>query len=116
MIEGIEVNSLIREAYLDEDSEFYCYLDEDLRKEYIFQILMILIIGGVLNQYDDYIEEYRNILKEIYKEVASVKKDDTTGNIFLDSYSYNVLKVDVNNHFKFFIKGKRSVSCGTSTE
>lgn len=55
MINEIDINSVIREAYLMEESEHYEALSGDDRKELIVQLLMLLIIGGSLNQYDEII-------------------------------------------------------------
>ena len=94
IIEEIEINSLLREAWLDEESEHYPVFEDQMRKELLVQLLMLLVIGGSLNQYDDNITEYRKCLKEIYKEVVSIRKEGSTGHVYLDSFVYELQEID----------------------
>ena len=62
----MEIVNLVRDAWLNEDGEFFSVFDEDMRRELLIQLFNLLVIGGVLNQYDDMIDPYRESLKEIY--------------------------------------------------
>jgi hypothetical protein len=56
--EGIEVCDKIRECLLMEESESYCVFSEEQRKEFLFRVFQMLLIGGSLNQYEDKLTPY----------------------------------------------------------
>lgn len=101
IIHSVEIVSLIRDAWLNEDSEYYCVFDEEMRKELLIQLFNMIMIGGVLNQYDDMIDPYRDALKEIYKELVSVRKDTATGGVFCDSIAYSLTQINVSFFLNF---------------
>lgn len=103
VIHSVEIVNLIRDAWLNEDGEYFSVFDEDMRRELLVQLFNLLVIGGVLNQYDDSIEPYRETLKEIYKEVVSVKKDGSNGAIYCESSAYLVTRTNVTNFFVILI-------------
>ena len=107
IIDSIDINSHIREAFLMEESEHYDKFSEEDKKELLIQLFKILIIGGSLNQYDETIEPYREELKKLYKEMVSIKKDPTTDHVYLDTFAFKISKIEVrkNNFFNFL--GKR---------
>jgi hypothetical protein len=90
----------VRSAWLDEDGEHYFCISEKTRKELLVQLFMLLQIGGGLNQYEDEVGPYRECLKELYKDVVSIRKDASTGHVFLDSFAYKINKIQV----KYFAK------------
>lgn len=94
VIQSIEIVNLIREAWLMEESEYYPVFDEEMRKELLVNLFSMLIIGGSLNQYDDYVEPYRETVKEIYKEMIAVRKD-ASGGVFCDCLAYSVTEINV---------------------
>ena len=101
VIHSIEIVNLIRDAWVNEDGEHFAVFDEDMRRELLVQLFNLLVIGGVLNQYDDLIEPYRETLKEIYKEIVSVKKDGSNGAIYCESSAYLVTRINVRIFARF---------------
>lgn len=55
---------------LDEESEEYSLYSEDERKEFIFRIFQMLVLGGILCQFEDTLEPYLDITKKIYKDLV----------------------------------------------
>ena len=49
-----------------EDEELL-HLFDDIQDEFLFSLFSILVLGGKFNQFDDNIENYREITKQIYK-------------------------------------------------
>lgn|ERR1712232_110682 len=75
--EGVPIVNLIREAMLMEESELYDTFSEQDRKEFLYCIFMHLIFGGASNQYEDHVEEYFKVTKDVYKDLLTVRRGDT---------------------------------------
>lgn len=55
---------------LDEEcSEYNLYL-KDEREEFIFRIFQMLVLGGILCQYEDVLNPYLEVTKAIYKDLV----------------------------------------------
>ncbi len=72
--EGIELCDKVRECLLLEESESYCIFGEVKRKELLFKVFQMLVLGGSLNQYEDKLTPYLDFTKKIYKSLVSVRK------------------------------------------
>jgi hypothetical protein len=75
--EGIPIVNLIREVMLMEESELYDTFTEQERKEFLYRIFQHLIFGGAQNQWEDHVEEYFKVTKEVYKDLLTVRRSDT---------------------------------------
>mmetsp|Transcript_42415 Transcript_42415/g.131921 ORF Transcript_42415/g.131921 Transcript_42415/m.131921 type:complete len:260 (-) Transcript_42415:108-887(-) len=75
--EGVLLHNLIQEVILMEESELYDTFSEQDRKEFLFRILSHLVFGGASNQWEDHVEEYFKVTKEVYKDLLSVRRNDT---------------------------------------
>merc|ERR1712226_1066608 len=75
--EDVPIINLVREAILLEESELYDAFTEQERKEFLFRIFQHLIFGGASNQYEDHVEFYLKVTKDIYKDLLTVKRSDT---------------------------------------
>merc|ERR1712080_517309 len=75
--EGVPIINLIREIIMMEDSELYDAFSEKERREFLFRIFQHLIFGGASNQYEDHVEEYFKVTKEVYKDLLSVRRSST---------------------------------------
>jgi len=74
--EGVPISNLIREVILMEESEMYDAFSEKERKEFLFRIFSHLIFGGASNQYEDHVEDYFKVTKEVYKDLLTVRRND----------------------------------------
>jgi len=75
--EGVPIVNLVREVILMEDSDMYDAFSEKERREFLFRIFSHVVFGGASNQYEDHVEEYFKATKEIYKDLLSVKRNET---------------------------------------
>lgn len=75
--EGIPIINLIREAILMEESELYDTFTAQERNEFLFRIFSHVIFGGAQNQWEDHVEEYFKVTKAIYKDLLTVRRNDT---------------------------------------
>mmetsp|Transcript_59578 Transcript_59578/g.128951 ORF Transcript_59578/g.128951 Transcript_59578/m.128951 type:complete len:265 (+) Transcript_59578:51-845(+) len=76
-LEGVPILNLVREVMLMEESELYDAFTEQERKEFLFRIFQHLVFGGASNQYEDHVEEYFRVTKEVYKDLLTVRRSDT---------------------------------------
>jgi len=74
--EGVPILNLIREAMLMDDSELYDTFTEQERREFLFRIFQHIIFGGASNQYEDHVEEYFKVTKDVYKDLLTVRRND----------------------------------------
>lgn len=54
---------------LDEECDEYNLYSEDERKEFMFRIFEMLVLGGSLCQHEDELKPYLETTKKIYKEL-----------------------------------------------
>ena len=98
--EGIEISDKIREAILLQESEEYALFSSEERKEFIFKLFQLVVVGGFLNQYEDVIAPYRDVMRELYKLCVSVRKDASTGQMFIDTHCFSLHAIDKRPVFK----------------
>merc|ERR1719214_221685 len=89
-LDGVPIHNLIREVILMEESEMYDAFSEKERKEFLFRIFSHIIFGGASNQYEDHVEEYFKVTKELYKDLLTVRRNDS-GDVVVASQVYEVL-------------------------
>jgi hypothetical protein len=73
--EGVPMWDLVREAMVMEESELYDAFSTEDRKELLFHIFQRLVLGGAMNQYEEYVEPYTALTKEFYRDLATVRKN-----------------------------------------
>nr|XP_034184568.1 cilia- and flagella-associated protein 300-like [Osmia lignaria] len=74
-IDGFLISDNLRGMLLDEDCPQYNLYFKDEKEEFIFRIFQLLILGGVLCQYEDVLDPYLEVTKSIYKDLIRVQKD-----------------------------------------
>merc|ERR1712061_831735 len=87
--EEVPIINRVREAILVEESELYDAFTEQDRKEFLFKIFSHLVFGGASNQYEDHVEEYFKVTKNVYKDLLTVRRAET-GDVEIVS---NVFKI-----------------------
>lgn len=60
----------------------------------LLKLFQLLQVGGSMNQYEDMIEPYFTWTKNLYKSLVTVRKDSSTGGIFLETTFLQVKKID----------------------
>merc|ERR1711937_851625 len=75
--EGVPIINLVREAILLEESELYDTFSAKERKEFLFHIFKHIIFGGASNQWEDHVEDYFKVTKDVYKDLLTVRRTDT---------------------------------------
>merc|ERR1719421_1938985 len=88
--EGVPILNLCREAIMMEESELYDAFSVKDRKEFLFRIFSHVLFGGASNQYEDHVEEYFKVTKMIYKDLLTVRRNDS-GDVEVVSLVYEVV-------------------------
>ncbi|XP_043259099.1 cilia- and flagella-associated protein 300-like [Colletes gigas] len=77
-VESLLVSDNLRGMLLDNECPEYNLYPKDEREEFIFRIFQMLVLGGVICQYEDVLDPYLNTTKVIYKDLIRVhKKEDS---------------------------------------
>lgn len=95
-VKGVQVQTELHKALLDEDSEHFETIDEDFRREFLFTIFQHFVIGGSLCQYEDNVNVYVDTAKAFYKDLLSVRRNKNTGGIEVASRVFKVSAVSGN--------------------
>lgn len=69
---------------LDEECPEYNLYLKDEREEFIFRIFQMLVLGGILCQYEDVLNPYLEVTKAIYKDLVRLY-NTCTNILFLKS-------------------------------
>lgn len=94
MIDGVSAADKLRRMLVDEDDEDFCLYDDDEKEEFLFHIFKRLVIGGSMCQWEDQVEPYEKMTKEIYRELLRVHKSKRTGKIEVASVVLDVTDID----------------------
>eukprot|EP00469_Lotharella_globosa_P017751 CAMPEP_0167826190 /NCGR_PEP_ID=MMETSP0112_2-20121227/9865_1 /TAXON_ID=91324 /ORGANISM="Lotharella globosa, Strain CCCM811" /LENGTH=366 /DNA_ID=CAMNT_0007728543 /DNA_START=14 /DNA_END=1114 /DNA_ORIENTATION=+ len=95
IIDDVSCNSLLRQALLNEDHEHYDLFNDDERKELIFRLFRHIVIGGgTMCQYEDYLKPYLDTCKLLYKDLIAVCRNSTTGQVDVKTHAYQISQVD----------------------
>lgn len=108
--DGANSNDEVTEMFLNEDSEHYCIYDEDERKEFLFQVMQALKVGGAMAQGDDKWNTYTDMARKLYKDLLAVRRNATTGTIEVASKVYRVLGIN-DGHRDLFPNDNRHSFC-----
>lgn len=54
---------------LIDDSDNYCLYSDSERDEFLFRIFFHICLGGRFNQYEDEIQPYLDVTKQVYKDL-----------------------------------------------
>ncbi len=88
-----------RKTILIEDSEEFTTFTEKERNEFIFHLFSRLCIGGAVCQYEDYVTDYLNATKELYKDLVNVVKDPASGELLVTTLALHINSIDVTFFF-----------------
>ncbi|KAL0107874.1 hypothetical protein PUN28_014859 [Cardiocondyla obscurior] len=93
-IEDFIVSDNLRGMLLDEESEEYNLYSEDEKCEFVFRIFQMLVLGGILCQFEDVLQPYLDITKTIYKDLIRVQKRNTSDDLFVSTLVLEVVAKD----------------------
>ena len=97
-LDGIILGDRIRQALLWEETEDFEAWDElhkdTYQKEFIFKLFAHIQIGGSINQFDNNISSYLDVVKKLYKDLVTVGKDPESQQIKCHSHVLRIDKIE----------------------
>ena len=90
-------------ALLNEDSDQYCLFSDEDRNEFLFRLFQLVVIGGSLCQYENLLQPYLDVTKQLYKSLVSVYKNKSENNkLMVSSSVFEVKEVSSEDGESFF--------------
>lgn len=93
-VEDFLVSDNLRGMLLDEESEEYGLYSEDEKNEFVFRIFQMLVLGGILCQFEDILQPYLDVTKSIYKDLIRVQKQNGSDNLVVSTLVLEVVAKD----------------------
>lgn len=90
IVDNVPINNELSKVLLVEDSDNFEEFSPEERKEFLFRLFTHLVVGGPLNQYEDFIGPYFDTTKNLYKDLVSVSKDAVSNKPVVTSLVYKV--------------------------
>lgn len=89
-VAGVDIDTLVTDLLINEESEHLGAISEAKRAEFIFQLFHLIFIGGAMHQRDESVIEYLETAKALYKELLTVHKKAESGKIEITSKVYQI--------------------------
>ncbi|CAM9443223.1 unnamed protein product, partial [Discosporangium mesarthrocarpum] len=89
-IDGVNASDKLRELMANSESQNAHVFSSAQKSELIFHIFKVLSVGGAMCQPDDSLQRYLEVTKLIYKDLVSVFKNSSTGQIEVGSQAFQV--------------------------
>ncbi|XP_072764303.1 cilia- and flagella-associated protein 300 isoform X2 [Anoplolepis gracilipes] len=93
-VEDFLISDNLHGMLLDEESEEYNLYSKEERNEFVFRIFQMLVLGGILCQFEDTLEPYLDVTKSIYKDLIRVQKQSTMNDLFVNTLVLEVIAKD----------------------
>ena len=94
---SVTVADKLREVLMcGDESENYDLFTEEEKNEFLYHVLWRIASGGALCQWEDDFSVYRDTVKDIYKEMIGVQKNQHTNEVECTSVVYEVTGFDAN--------------------
>jgi len=88
--DGLTIQDKLREMLVNPDSENCCIYTEAQKKEYIYHVLKLVVVGGAMCQSEERFVEWKEMTKALYKDTVSVVKSAKSGKIEVSSSAFHV--------------------------
>eukprot|EP00605_Chrysophyceae_sp_TOSAG23-4_P000812 GSChrysophyteH1.ASY1.ANO1.902.1 assembled CDS len=90
VFDGMSVQDKLRELLINEDSENASLFSDKDRNELLYALFKLLVVGGSMCQPDTDTTRYFDMTKGLYKDLLTVYKAPTTGNVTVSGKVYRV--------------------------
>ncbi|XP_060075691.1 cilia- and flagella-associated protein 300-like [Ylistrum balloti] len=88
------ISDELRKLLLIDDSDNYCLYSDSEREEFLFRLFKHICLGGKVCQYEDIIDPYLELTKQVYKDLISVQKNSETKELNIISSVFKVTASD----------------------
>ena len=89
MDDNFTIQDKLREMLLNPESENTNIFNSQQKKEFLFHLLKLICIGGSMCQPEDKFLEWKNAIRDIYKDLVTVYSDKQ-GKIRISSKIYHI--------------------------
>ena len=102
VVEEFLISDELRRLILSaESSEFSCAFSPSDRGELLFLLISHLVLGGYCCQYEDNVKPYLETTKYLYKDLLNVRKDKSTGKLYVSCTVIRVRLLDADGVIVF---------------
>lgn len=84
------ISDELRKMLLIDDSDNYCLYSDSERDEFLFCLFQHFCLGGKICQYEDNVDPYLDVTKQVYKDLISVQKHSDTKELSIISSVFKV--------------------------
>ena len=92
--DGVSVDDLLRDLFVNPDSENYTLYTDDEKNELIYQFMRIFVLGGEMCQPDTDIKRYLENTKNLYKAALTVYRKEDKDDIVVAGKVYEIISCD----------------------
>ena len=84
-IREVNCETELHMALLNEDADQYCLFSDEARSEFLYAIFQLVVLGGSLCQYENTLQPYLDLTRQLYKSMVTVyKNQNENNNIYVD--------------------------------
>ena len=87
---GMYIGDELRKMFVCDESEHLGIFSETEMNEFIYNLLKLVCLGGPINQYEDTLQPYLEVVLQLYRNLISVVRDPVTQQIHTNSLVYSV--------------------------
>ena len=87
---GMYIGDELRKMFVSDESDHIGIFSEAEMNEFIYYLLKLVCLGGSINQYEDTLQPYLEVVLQLYRNLISVVKDPVTEQIRTNSLVYSV--------------------------
>ena len=88
--DGMYIGDELRKMFASDESDHLGIFSETETNEFIYALLKLVCLGGSINQYEDTLQPYLEVVLQLYRNLISVVKDPVTELIHTNSLVYSV--------------------------
>lgn len=92
--EDFTISDELRKMLLSEESDHWELYSDSEKDEFLYRLFRHICLGGQICQYEDTIEPYLKITKQLYKDLISVQKNPETKELNIISSVFKIVAKD----------------------
>ncbi|KAI6652198.1 Dehydrogenase [Oopsacas minuta] len=90
MFYGMYIGDELRKMFVSDESDQLGIFSESEMDEFIYNLLKLVCLGGTVNQYEDTLQPYLEVVLQLYRNLITVVKDPISEEIRTSSLVYTV--------------------------
>mmetsp|Transcript_21798 Transcript_21798/g.38530 ORF Transcript_21798/g.38530 Transcript_21798/m.38530 type:complete len:159 (+) Transcript_21798:3-479(+) len=107
--DGATASNLLMDLFLNEESSNASLFDSSEQNQLLFRLLRWLVVGGSLNQPNETLPPYLDMVKRFYKSLVQVVKEPASGVLKITSQAFLVEELDGSHRGLFPEENQNSI-------